>query len=126
MDYEEFRAEWQKAMDAAGSFSLSDAMSAEVDRLKGLAASFADPDDRDDAGEMIATLEDVLSYEREPMSEEMRRPIGYARESTSSAVRQLSGLPAPKLRWRRSAGCLKGLHRTSKGRSSSSTSFLPC
>jgi hypothetical protein len=64
MDYEEFRAEWQKAMDAAGSFSLSDAMSAEVDRLKGLAASFADPDDRDDAGEMIATLEDVLSYER--------------------------------------------------------------
>lgn len=70
MHYEEFRAQWRKAMDDAAESRLTDG-SAEVARLRKLTEQITDAYERRSAEAAVQSLAEVLSYESEPVSDEV-------------------------------------------------------
>jgi hypothetical protein len=67
MDYEQFDGEFRRVLDCAARLSSAE-LSAEIERLRGLAAQIADPRDRRDAENDIASLASVLSVRELPPS----------------------------------------------------------
>jgi hypothetical protein len=60
MEYDDFDVEYRRVLDGAAGLS-AEALAAEIDRLRGLAAQITDPADRRDADNEIASLANVLS-----------------------------------------------------------------
>jgi hypothetical protein len=76
MDLEEFRAQYSPVLDAAADGSMDDAtIASEIIRLRALAETIADPAGRKRAGNLIASIEDVLSYSDAPLSDAMTEAI---------------------------------------------------
>jgi hypothetical protein len=74
VDFDQFDVEYSRTLDAAGTMD-SAILAAEIVRLRALADTLADPADRGDAANLIATLEDVLAYDTEPLSIPMAEAI---------------------------------------------------
>jgi hypothetical protein len=75
MDHEQFDAEYRRVLEAAGAGEDSATLAAEVVRLRALAGTLTDAADRRDAGDRIATIEDVLSYDSQSLSAAMGEAI---------------------------------------------------
>jgi hypothetical protein len=67
MEYDDFDVEYRRVLDGAAGLS-AEALAAEIDRLRGLAAQITDPADRRDADNEIASLASVLSVGDLPLS----------------------------------------------------------
>jgi hypothetical protein len=69
MDYDQFDAEYGRVLDAARTLDAA-ALAGEVERLRHLAATLGEPADREDAGLLLASLDDALllitSFEATP------------------------------------------------------------
>jgi len=79
MDYEQFDAGYRRVAGAAmGGLSTAD-LAAEIERLRQLTTRIEDPDDREDAGHDVATLEYALAGDAEPpTSPAMTEAVGAA------------------------------------------------
>jgi hypothetical protein len=74
MDYEEFRAAYERVFDTSAKVPLPE-LAASIERLKALAETLEDPNQRTSADNDIATLEDIYGYgvedEENPLSAAM-------------------------------------------------------
>ena len=91
MDFDQFDVDYSRTIDAAGTMD-SAALAAEIVRLRVLADTLTDPADRRDAANLIATLEDVLSYDTEPLSTPMAEAIRVL-----AAAGTVDGTPAERV-----------------------------
>ncbi|WP_427886671.1 hypothetical protein ACQHIV_28190 [Kribbella sp. GL6] len=62
---DEFNADYQRVLRSASEIS-GPALAAEIQRLRGLVVSLADPRERRDAENDIAMLDDILAYDEQP------------------------------------------------------------
>jgi hypothetical protein len=74
MDYEEFQADYDRVLDTSDKVPLPE-LAASIERLRGLAQTFTDPDERFSAENDVATLEGIYAYgvedEEDPLSAAM-------------------------------------------------------
>jgi hypothetical protein len=74
MDYEEFQADYDRVLDTSDKVPLPE-LAASIERLKALAETLSDPDQRFSAGNSIASLEDIyadgVEDEQNPISAAM-------------------------------------------------------
>jgi len=74
MTYEEFRAEYERVLDTSDQVDLPE-LAASITRLKALAETLTDPDQRFSAANSIATLADIygsgVEDEQDPVSPAM-------------------------------------------------------
>lgn len=75
MDYHQFEVAYGRVMEAAGAGAPAAALAGEVVRLRALADSLPEPTDRRDAAALVDSLEDVLSYDAEPLSPAMTEAV---------------------------------------------------
>lgn len=92
MEYDDFDAEYRRILDVAARLS-DEALTAEVERLRGLASQLADPTDRRDADDDIASLAGVLS----PTGVPPASPIVIEAERVHSAAGAPGGTPAERI-----------------------------
>ncbi|WP_329483073.1 hypothetical protein OG555_12865 [Kribbella sp. NBC_01484] len=93
MDYDAFDVELRRVLDAATARSLDEAtLAAEVDRLRELATLVEPAADRRLAGSHLMSLEQALSYEPPPLSDELAEAI-----RVQSRAQSADGAPTERI-----------------------------
>jgi hypothetical protein len=95
MDYEEFQADYDRVLDTSDQVPLPE-LRASIERLRGLAQTFTDPDERFSAENRVATLEGIYAYgvedEQDPVSPAMSQA-----ERVSSRAASNEGTTAERI-----------------------------
>jgi hypothetical protein len=87
MDYEEFRADYECVLDTSDQVPLPE-LAASIARLKALAGTLTDPDQRFSAENHVATLEGIYAYgvedEQDPVSPAMSEAVRVSSRAASN------------------------------------------